>query len=183
MKISRFIYRKCWLSIHEKEILTFGWAAGYEYNFTLPKSSPETSSFLSWDTSQALTSVPSAPSGQMPTVWNVIVQELLAQEISRIWVLWVIWRQTPGFPVKNNIKIEIDSWMFSNYKKNKKTWRRSRSHTLISTLIEFLLDKLNAEGFSRMKFSSQKQWNPNGEHTYFHSIIFLIFTRNSIYSS
>ncbi|KAE9544573.1 hypothetical protein AGLY_000114, partial [Aphis glycines] len=49
---------------------------GYEYSFTLPKSSPVAISLDPFDRSHALTSVPSAPSGQIPMEENVKTQEL-----------------------------------------------------------------------------------------------------------
>ncbi len=46
--------------------LTLGWEQGFENKCTLPKSSAEARSVLSCDLHTALTSVPSAPSGQIP---------------------------------------------------------------------------------------------------------------------
>lgn len=77
---------------------TFGCLTGYEYSFTLPKSSPVAISLDPLDRSQALTSVPSAPSGHIPMVENVKTQELVAQTVSLSWELWGTWRQTFTFP-------------------------------------------------------------------------------------
>lgn len=47
-------------------MLTFSLTQGYLYKFTLPKSSPVATNCFPFERSTEFTSVPSAPSGQIP---------------------------------------------------------------------------------------------------------------------
>jgi hypothetical protein len=80
--------------------ITFGFDAGYVNNLTFPKSSPVAMSVLSGFRLTTFTSVPSAPSGQIPIVSKEIVHEFVAHSTSRNDELFVIWRQRFGFPAK-----------------------------------------------------------------------------------
>ena len=65
------------------KIPTFGFEAGYANNFTFPKSSPVAMRVFSGFRLTTFTSVPSAPSGQIPIVSNDNVHEFEAHSTSR----------------------------------------------------------------------------------------------------
>lgn len=87
---------------------TFGCLTGYEYSFTLPKSSPVAINLDPLERSHALTSVPSALSGHIPMVENDKTQVFEAQAVSLNWLLWVTWRQSFTFP-KRKIEWKLPS--------------------------------------------------------------------------
>jgi hypothetical protein len=118
-------------------LLTLGWITGYEYSFTFPKSSAVAISFPSCERSQWFTSVPSAPSGQMPRELKVSTHELLAHSTSRSCDDWGTWRHKPAFPMDEKDKATL-SWLrqkFYNFPwwdhfhkilyKSLKTWKIS----------------------------------------------------------
>lgn len=85
-------------NIDKSMLITFGLLAGNVNNLTFPKSSPVASNVLSRLRLATFTSVPSAPSGQIPIVSNDRVQVCDAHSVSRNDELLVTCRQRFGFP-------------------------------------------------------------------------------------